>query len=163
MFRGICRRPCICHYPLMSTASEIIERLELQPHPEGGWYRETWRAPAIENFRSAATAIHFLLERGQRSHWHRIDAAETWLFHAGDPLRLSQAKGDSGPITSLILGNEVLQGHVPQHVIPPKYWQAAEPSPAGTAGYTLVSCVVVPGFEFSGFQLAPPGWAPGSA
>jgi predicted cupin superfamily sugar epimerase len=143
------------------NAAEIIERLQLQPHPEGGWYRETWRAPAPDGERSAGTAIHFLLEARQRSHWHRVDAAEIWLFHAGDPLRLSLADSDEGPVRSVILGHDVLTGHVPQHVIPPHHWQAAEPGPVAQAGYSLVSCIVVPGFEFGGFTLAQPGWSPG--
>lgn len=143
------------------SAREIIERLELAPHPEGGWYRETWRAPAAPGERAMATAIHFLLEAGQRSHWHRVDAAEVWLFHAGDPLRLSLADSDLGPVRSVILGPGLLAGHAVQQVIEPGVWQAAEPSPAGQAGFTLVSCIVTPGFEFSGFTLAPPGWEPG--
>jgi predicted cupin superfamily sugar epimerase len=146
----------------MSDARRIIEALDLRPHPEGGWYRETWRAPAAEGERAGATAIHFLLEIGQRSHWHKVDAAEIWLFHAGDPLRLSLAESDAGPVHSLVLGGDVLAGHAPQHVIPPGRWQAAEPSPVGRAGWSLVSCIVTPGFEFSGFTLAPEGWAPGT-
>ena len=145
----------------MTEAQEIIARLDLQPHPEGGWFRETWRAPAKEGERAIATAIHFLLERGQGSHWHKVDAAEIWLWHAGDPLRLSLAESDAGPARSVILGPDVLGGQEVQHVIAPGEWQAAAPAPAGGAGYTLVSCIVAPGFEFSGFTLAPPGWAPG--
>lgn len=143
------------------SAQEIIERLELAPHPEGGWYRETWRAPSENGERAGGTAIHFLLERGQRSHWHRVDAAEVWLFHAGDPLRLSLSTSDAGPVRSVILGNDVLAGHSVQHVVLPNEWQAAEPAPVGAAGYSLVSCLVVPGFDFAGFTLAPPGWEPG--
>ncbi|KPL68542.1 cupin [Erythrobacter sp. SG61-1L] len=145
----------------MSNARQIIERLSLTPHPEGGWYRETWRAPANDGIRAGGTAIHFLLEAGQRSHWHKVDAAEIWLFHAGDPLRLSLSPGDSGPVSSVILGHDVAAGHSVQHVIAPGEWQAAEAPPVGPAGYSLVSCVVVPGFEFAGFTLAPEGWAPG--
>ena len=146
----------------MTDARAIIERLELQPHPEGGWYRETWRAPAVEGERAMATAIHFLLEAGQRSHWHKVDATETWLFHAGDPLRLSLADSERGPSHNVLLGTDLAAGQVVQHVIPPETWQAAEPSPVGRAGFTLVSCIVVPAFEFAGFTLAPAGWAPGS-
>ncbi|BAK65010.1 conserved hypothetical protein [Sphingobium sp. SYK-6] len=137
-------------------ARALIERLQLQPHPEGGWYRETWRAGAAPGARAGATAIHFLLEAGQRSHWHKVDATEIWLWHAGDPLLLSTAPGESGPITSLRLGGDALCGQVPQHVIPPDCWQAAE----ADQGWTLVSCIVSPGFEFAGFTLAEPGWAP---
>jgi predicted cupin superfamily sugar epimerase len=145
----------------MDEAKRIIDALGLQPHPEGGWYRETWRAPAADGARAIATAIHFLLEAGQRSHWHKVDAAEIWLFHSGDPLRLALAESDAGPVQSLVLGDDVLAGHAPQHVIPPGWWQAAEPTPVGRAGWSLVSCVVTPGFEFGGFTLAEPGWSPG--
>ena len=146
----------------MSDAAQIIARLGLASHPEGGWYRETWRGAAPEgSARSAATAIHFLLEAGQRSHWHRVDAAEIWLFHAGDPLRLSLAQEDTGPVRNILLGPDVLAGHAPQHVIAPHEWRAAEPGTAGAAGWGLVSCIVAPGFEFSGFTLAPEGWVPG--
>jgi predicted cupin superfamily sugar epimerase len=145
----------------MSTA-EIIERLELEPHPEGGWYRETWRAPAAEGERASATAIHFLLEADQRSHWHKVDAAEIWLFHAGDPLGLSLAASDAGPVRRVVLGPDPLAGNAVQQVVAPGEWQAAEPLPGGHHGYSLVSCVVAPAFEFAGFTLAPKGWEPGA-
>lgn len=135
----------------------IIAALDLAPHPEGGWYRETWRAPAAAGQRAGATAIHFLLESGQRSHWHKVDAAEIWLWHAGTPLLLATAPDDDGPVTTLCLGPDVLAGDVPQHVIAPGEWQAAH----ADAGWALVSCIVSPGFEFAGFTLAPEGWAPG--
>ncbi|MBX7482804.1 cupin domain-containing protein [Qipengyuania qiaonensis] len=144
----------------MSEPKVIIERLGLEPHPEGGWYRETWRAPSAEGERASATAILFLLEQGQHSHWHRIDATEIWLWHAGDPLELSLAAGDAGPVEHVALGPEVIAGQSAQHVIPPYWWQAARPCD-GEAGYTLLSCVVSPGFEFSGFELARPDWHPG--
>ncbi len=143
----------------MTRAQQIIDRLALQPHPEGGWYRETWRAEAAPGERASATLIHFLLEAGQRSHWHRVDAAEIWLWHGGEPLTLSISQGASGKVEEVALGPDLLAGHVAQHVIAAGDWQAAEPLP-GPQGYTLVSCVVSPGFEFSGFTLAPPGWAP---
>lgn len=145
----------------MSEADAVIERLGLQPHPEGGWYRETWRGPAGADGRATATAIHFLLKAGERSHWHRVDAHETWLWHAGDPLRLSLSSDDAGPVRQVVLGGEVLGGQAVQHVVEPGEWQAAEPAPVGRAGYVLVSCVVAPGFDFAGFELAPPGWSPG--
>ena len=145
----------------MESARTIIERLDLQPHPEGGWYRETWRGPPGPDGRSIGTAIHFLLEADQRSHWHRVDAAEIWLFHAGDPLRLSLAEAETGPVRNILLGPDVHAGHAPQHVIAAHEWQAAEPGPVGVSGYSLVFCIVAPGFEFSGFTLAPPDWAPG--
>ena len=143
----------------MSPAKTLIEELRLSPHPEGGWFRETWRAPAEDGERALATAIYFLLEAHQRSHWHRVDAAEIWLWHAGDPLLLSLAAGDEGPVREVCLGPNVLAGDSPQYLVAPDEWQAAAPLP-GKRGFTLVSCVVTPGFEFSGFSLAPDGWRP---
>jgi predicted cupin superfamily sugar epimerase len=142
-------------------AAALIEALALAPHPEGGWYRELWRAEAAPGERAAATSIHFLLEAHQASHWHKVDATEIWLWHAGDPLLLSLADGDAAPVRSVRLGPDVLGGEAPQHRIAPGEWQAATPL-QGPAGYALVSCMVVPGFEFAGFTLAAPGWAPGA-
>jgi predicted cupin superfamily sugar epimerase len=139
----------------MNTARTIIEALNLSPHPEGGWYRETWRAAAERGARSGATAIHFLLEDGQRSHWHRVDAAELWLWHAGSPLELLVEQED-GAVATIRLGGDVTRGYAPQHLVPANRWQSTE----ARAGWALVSCVVVPGFEFSGFELAAPGWTP---
>ena len=136
------------------AAQAIIARLALQPHPEGGWYRETWRADALPGERASATAIHFLLEAHQRSHWHKVDAAELWFWHAGAPLALSIS--DGAATTRAVLGGDVLVGEAPQALVPPGHWQAAEP----LDGWTLVSCVVSPAFEFSGFELAPEGWEP---
>ena len=141
----------------MSEAQALIDALRLAPHPEGGWYRETWRAEAAPGERSTATAILFLLEEGQRSHWHKVDATELWLFHAGSPLTLSIAAGNQGPKRSVELGADVLAGARPQLRIEPGEWQAAE----AQTGWALVSCIVSPGFDFAGFTLAPPGWAPG--
>jgi predicted cupin superfamily sugar epimerase len=142
----------------MTDAGALIEKLDLQPHPEGGWYRETWRAEAAEGERASATSIVFLLEAGQTSHWHKVDASEIWLFHAGSPLSLRTAKGDDGPIDEIRLGPDVLAGERPQFRIAPGEWQAAE----ADRGWALVSCIVSPGFEFGGFTLAEPGWEPGS-
>lgn len=142
----------------MDEARAIIETLGLTPHPEGGWYRETWRADAAPGARAAGTAILFLLEAGQRSHWHRVDAAELWLWHAGAPLLLRQAPDDTGPISDARLGPAVLAGEAPQLLVPPDHWQASET----IAGWALVSCIVSPGFDFAGFTLAPPGWEPGA-
>jgi predicted cupin superfamily sugar epimerase len=139
------------------TAAAIIARLGLQPHPEGGWYRETWRAGAPDGARESASAIHFLLEAHQRSHWHRVDAAELWFWHAGAPLALSIAPDDVGPVTRTVLGGDVLAGEAPQALVPAGWWQAAAPF----GGWTLVSCTVSPGFRFAGFELAPEGWEPG--
>ena len=145
----------------MNSARTLIETLGLKPHPEGGWYAETWRAPAEPGARAGSTAIHYLLEVGQASHWHRVDAAEIWLWHAGDPLVLSCASGDAGPVEQTILGPALSEGQRVQHVVPAGHWQAARPV-AGSSGYTLVSCVVAPGFEFAGFELAQPEWEPGA-
>lgn len=141
----------------METVRALIDRLGLAPHPEGGWYRETWRGPVGPDGRATGTAIHFLLEAGQSSHWHRVDAEEFWLWHAGSPLRLLTAESDRHAATETRLGPDVLGGDVPQLRIPANHWQAAQ----AEQGWTLVSCLVVPGFEFSGFTLAPPGWMPG--
>lgn len=138
----------------MSTADKIIRRLGLAPHPEGGHYRQTWAAPAPEGTRPTGTCIYFLLQAGERSHWHRVDAAEIWLFHAGAPLVLSVAPEAAGPRRDLVLGPDVLAGHAPQLIVPEHHWQAAR----STGDYTLVSCTVSPGFRFEGFELAPPGF-----
>jgi predicted cupin superfamily sugar epimerase len=139
------------------VARRIIADLALEPHPEGGWYRETWRGAAADGGRAIGTAIHFLLEAGQRSHWHRVDATEIWLWHAGNPLTLSIADRDAGPVRNLDLGGDVLAGQSPQGIVPMHVWQAA----SADRGWALVSCTVTPGFEFSGFELAPPNWSPG--
>ena len=141
-----------------SDGDAILDRLGLQPHPEGGYYRETWRAPPGVDGRAAASAILFLLKAGERSHWHRVDAAEMWLWHAGLPLELARA-GEDGAVDRVTLGPDVLVGESPQALIAPGLWQAAE----ARQGWTLVSCGVVPGFDFRGFTLAPPGWSPGPA
>lgn len=139
------------------TAQRIIEQLELKPHPEGGWFRETWRAESGPDARAGGTAIYFLLESGQRSHWHRVDATEIWLWHAGHPLTLSIAEDEAGPVRHVRLGGDVLAGEHPQGIVPAHAWQATE----APEGWALVSCTVTPGFEFSGFALAAPEWAPG--
>ncbi len=141
----------------LTDAESLIRALALEPHPEGGWYRETWRAAAPPGERAAATFILFLLEEGQRSHWHKVDATELWLFHAGAPLLLSTAAGDSGPVRTARLGAEMIDGEQPQLRVEPGQWQAAQ----ADRGWTLVSCIVSPGFDFAGFTLAPPGWSPG--
>ncbi len=139
---------------LSLKAREIIEQLHLQRHPEGGWYRETWRASSQPGERSAGTIIHFLLERHERSHWHRIDASEIWCHQAGGPLRLLTTSG--GAIIEHRLGSDLRAGEVVQAVVAPGEWQAARTD----AEWALVACVVVPGFEFAGFELAPPDWHP---
>lgn len=144
----------------MSVVKSLIDSLQLEPHPEGGWYRETWRGPAGPDGRAVGTAIHFLLTSKQRSHWHRIDAHEIWLWQAGDPLILMTAADEAASVTKTVLGRSVSQGHKMQAFVAPGEWQAAQPV-EGSAGYTLVSCVVTPGFEFEQFELAPEGWSPG--
>ena len=143
----------------MRNAREIIEALDLAAHLEGGWYRETWVASAGTDGRAQATSILFLLEPGQSSHWHRIDATELWLFQSGAPLTLSLAEGEEGEggVREVRLGPDPTAGHVQQQVVQPYEWQAAQ---AGPDGWALVACVVVPGFRFDGFEMAAPGWAP---
>jgi len=137
------------------TAADIIARLDLKPHPEGGHYRETFRDAAVDGSgRSRSTAIYFLLARGERSHWHRIDAVEIWHYHAGSALTLRIA--DDNGQRSIQLGADLAAGEMPQAVVPARAWQAAE----STGDWTLVGCTVAPGFEFSKFELAPKGWEP---
>jgi predicted cupin superfamily sugar epimerase len=147
----------------MTSADRLIERLQLAPHPEGGWYRETWRAEPDNEGRAKGTAILFLLKSGETSHWHKVDADELWLWQDGDPLDLSIAQTDTGPVQTLTLGRDIADGQCLQGMVPAGAWQAASAAPAPKAGhgYTLVSCIVVPGFDFAGFVLAAPGWEPG--
>ena len=139
----------------METAREIVEALSLAPHPEGGWYRETWRAPAEPGARAVGTAIYYLLEAHQFSHWHRVDAAEIWLWHLGAPLALTLSS-DGHDAETRMLGPELAQGQRPQQVVPAGWWQTA----ASLGRFTLVSCTVAPGFEFAGFEMAPADWRP---
>jgi predicted cupin superfamily sugar epimerase len=137
-------------------AATVIQALGLRPHPEGGHYRETWRDVPAGGGRGAATAILFLLAAAERSHWHRVDAAELWLWHAGAPLRLELAD-DGADARPWLLGPDLGAGHRLQATVPARCWQAA----ATLGRWTLVSCVVAPAFRFAGFELAPPGWRPG--
>jgi predicted cupin superfamily sugar epimerase len=138
-----------------TAAAEIIKRLELKPHPEGGHYRETFRDSGVDSSgRSRSTAIYFLLARGERSHWHRVDAVEVWHYYAGDALMLQIA--DDGGQRRVTLGSDLVAGEVPQAVVPAHAWQAAQSS----GEWTLVGCTVAPGFEFAKFELAAPGWSP---
>ena len=136
------------------TADAIITALDLAPLPEGGWYRQTWIADAAEGERASGTAIYFLLKGGETSHWHRVDATEIWLYHAGAPLILSRAATEQGPATEAVIGPDISAGQKPQLIVLPHYWQAARSS----GDWTLVSCTVSPGFLFEGFTLAPPGF-----
>lgn len=132
------------------TPAEIHSALNLQPHPEGGRFAETFRDPRTVGGRSVGTAIYYLLQEGERSHWHRVDAAEIWHFYAGAPLKLSIDK------QVITLGPDILAGERPQAVVPAGAWQSAE----STGAWTLVGCTVSPGFEFSGFEMAPEGFEP---
>jgi hypothetical protein len=138
------------------SADEIIEHLKLRPHPEGGWFRETWRAEAANGERPSGTAIYYLLKAGERSHWHRVDAVEIWHYYAGAPLRLSLSQDGK---TSCVetLGADLNKGEAPQIIVPKDYWQAAE----SLGDWTLVGCTVSPGFHFGGFELAAKDWTPG--
>ena len=133
------------------TADEIIATLALEPHPEGGHYRQTWVAE--NDGRPSGTCIYFLLKAGEASHWHRVDAAEIWLYHSGAPLVLSISETEDGPATDHLLTPDLREGR-PQILVPPHHWQAART----TDDYTLVSCTVSPGFRFDGFELAAPGF-----
>lgn len=135
-------------------AGEVIERLSLVPHPEGGWYRETWRDLPADGGRGAGSAIYFLLDGHEHSHWHRVDAAEAWHHYAGAPVELAIVEGDDHLV--LTLGPDLAAGQEPQGVVPARAWQAARP----VGGWALVGCTVSPAFDFSGFELAPDGWAP---
>ena len=140
----------------MPSAADIIARLELKPHPEGGHYRETFRDVRTDaQGRSRSTAIYYLLRRGERSHWHRIDAVETWHYYAGDALSLQICNDGCGPHT-VTLGPDVAAGERPQAIVPVDAWQSAE----STGEWTLVGCTVAPGFEFAKFEMAPKDWAP---
>jgi len=137
------------------TAREIIRTLDLSPHPEGGWFREIFRDHTTAGGRARSTAIYFLLEAGQVSHWHRVDAVEIWHWYAGAPLQLDIAE-ETDARTSLTLSANLEQGHQPVGIVPKAAWQSAQ----SLGDWTLVGCTVAPGFEFSGFELAPEGWAP---
>ena len=141
----------------MTAASTVIEHLGLSPHPEGGWYAETWRAPSEGSPRPSASAILYLLAAGEQSHWHRVDAAEIWQYSAGDPLELRIWAGEGTPVMTHRLDDGTTDdAGVPQVVVPAGAWQAARPLGA----WTLVGCIVSPAFEFAGFELAPAGWEP---
>ena len=134
------------------TADEIIALLDLAPHPEGGHYRQTWEAEG--DGRAAGTCIYFLLKAGERSHWHRVDAAEIWHHYAGAPLILRLAENEAGPAQAQHLGHDLASGERPQIIVPKDWWQSAE----STGDWTLVGCTVSPGFRFEGFTLAAPGF-----
>ena len=141
---------------LPSAAREVIDRFELSPHPEGGWYRQTFRDEASDGT-VRSTAFYFLLARGERSHWHRVrNAAEVWHHYAGDPIRL-RLSGDGVTAEEHALGTDLAAGERPQVIVPLGHWQSAE----SLGEWTLVGCTVAPGFDFDHFELAPPDWQPG--
>ena len=136
------------------NADDVIRLLDLKPHPEGGYFRETFRDPETKDGRSRSTAIYYLLKAGEVSRWHRIDAVEIWHWYAGAPLELKLHDGSG--LRSFVLGPALTEGQVPQAVVPVRCWQSAR----SLGAYSLVGCTVAPGFEFSGFELAPEGWEP---
>ena len=135
--------------------ADVIRLLDLKPHPEGGHFREMFRdTRRVDGDRAASTAIYFLLARGERSHWHRVDAVEIWHWHAGAPLELEIAHGKKRE--RIRLGSDLAAGERPQAIVPAHAWQAAQ----SLGDWTLVGCTVAPGFDFKTFELAPPGWEP---
>lgn len=140
------------------NADEMISKLQLSPHPEGGHFRETFRDSTTTSGRSASTAILYLLKAGEQSHWHRVDAAEVWHWYAGAPLELGLS-ADGREKRTRILGNLIAEGQSPQIVVPAQCWQMAR----SIGAYSLVGCTVAPGFEFAGFEMATSGWSPGGA
>jgi predicted cupin superfamily sugar epimerase len=138
------------------SAADVIRLLDLKPHPEGGHFRETFRdSPAGADGRAVSTAIYFLLAKGQRSHWHRIDAAELWHYYAGAPMVLEMTDA-KGPVRRMTLGGDIALGERPQGIVPAGHWQAAE----SLGDWTLAGCTVAPGFAFAAFELAPTNWTP---
>ncbi len=138
------------------SAADVIRLLDLKPHPEGGYFRETFRGARLaETNRAASTAIYFLLARGERSRWHRIDAAEVWHWYAGASLRL-ETVSENNRRERVTLGSDLADGERPQAIVPARAWQSAE----SLGDWTLVGCTVAPGFEFSGLEFAPDGWEP---
>jgi uncharacterized protein len=138
------------------SAADIVALLDLKPHPEGGHYRETFRDPEVDgNGRARSTAIYYLLEAGEISAWHRVDAVEIWHWHAGGPLALTISE-NGHDARALHLGPELAAHQRPQGIVPDGAWQTAE----SLGRWTLVGCTVAPGFEFAGFEMAPPGWRP---
>lgn len=137
------------------NAAEVIRLLDLRPHPEGGHYRETFRDPRSIDGRAASTAILYLLDVGETSEWHRIDATEVWHWHAGAPLSLTISP-NGHDASAHHLGPDLARGQRPHLVVPAGAWQTA----TSLGAWTLVGCTVAPGFSFEGFELAPPGWRP---
>ncbi|HEY8194776.1 MAG TPA: cupin domain-containing protein [Hyphomicrobium sp.] len=137
------------------SADDVIEILNLAPHPEGGHYRETFRDEADTGERQASTAIYFLLKAGEQSHWHAVDAAEGWHHYSGAPLLL-EISASGGPILAVRLGSDLAGGERPQAVVPKGHWQRAR----SLGAWTLVGCTVAPAFAFAGFTLAAADFSP---
>ena len=139
------------------SAADVIRVLDLKPHPEGGHFRETFRDPqTVAGGRSVSTAIYYLLARGERSHWHRVDAAEIWHWYAGAPLVLEIAANERASVERFTLGADLVNGERPQSIVPAHAWQGAQ----SLGDWSLLGCTVAPGFEFSGFEMAPKDWSP---
>ena len=141
---------------LPADADGVIRRLRLERHPEGGWFRETFRDAGAPGGRGASTAIYYLLRSGEVSHWHRVDAAEVWHWYAGAALLL-RLSPDGRRREILKLGARLEDAEEPQRVVPAGVWQSAN----SLGAWTLVGCTVAPAFDFAGFEMAPPGWEPG--
>lgn len=139
----------------MADAEALIRALGLQPHPEGGYFKEVYRAPGMAAARSSVTSIYYLLRAGERSHWHKVDAVELWHHYAGAPLKLRVSE-DGEKVNEFIVGGDIAAGERPLGIVPEDAWQSAE----SMGDWTLVGCTVAPAFEFAGFVMAPPGWAP---
>lgn len=141
--------------PPETTADALIRALDLSPHPEGGHYKETYRHRPTDGSRGAGTAIYFLLRRGERSAWHRVDADELWHYYAGAPVEL-RIFAPGGQVLTHLVGGDVLGGERPQVLVSSGAWQAAR----SLGDFSLVGATVSPAFEFSGFELAAPDWEP---
>ena len=137
------------------TAKEIIETLNMEPHPEGGWYTRTWRSTQTSDGRRIGSAIYYLLEEDQTSRWHRIDADEIWHFYTGSAVTLSVSNFGDG-VEAQVLGPDVLRGERPQILVPSSSWHTATP----INGWSLIGCTVVPAFQFGGMEIASDGWEP---
>ncbi|MGY6569246.1 MAG: cupin domain-containing protein [Salinarimonas sp.] len=138
------------------TAEDIVRRLDLKPHPEGGFFRETFRDSRVDaDGRAASTAIYYLLGLGEVSEWHRVDATEIWHYHAGAPMVITLSE-NGHDAQAYHLGPDLLRGQAPQVIVPAHCWQTA----TSLGAWTLVGCTVAPGFDFAGFEMAPPDWRP---
>jgi len=140
------------------SGNQVIRLLDLQPHLEGGWFRQTFKDTPAETDRPSSTAIYYMLQAEERSAWHRIDAVEVWHYYAGAPLSLTLSPPDGQGATVHMLGPDLRNGARPQVVVPTGWWQTA----ATLGAWTLVGCTVAPGFDFDGFELAPKDWRPHS-